>query len=39
MTEPSVRARRRARLLVFMVLGAIILAVVATLVVGVLTTP
>ncbi|MCX7021881.1 MAG: hypothetical protein NTW26_06370 [bacterium] len=38
MIEPSL-ARRRARLLVFIVLGGIILAVVATLVVGVLTTP
>jgi len=38
MTEPNL-ARRRARLLVFIVVWVIVLAVVATLVVGVLTAP
>jgi hypothetical protein len=39
MSEPSDLERRRARLVVFLVLAAIVLAVLATLVVGVLTTP
>jgi hypothetical protein len=39
MSEPSDVERRRARLVVFIVLAVIVLTVLVTLVVGVLTTP